>query len=48
MATKLIPRMARVDITWREGKATDYQIRSATPHEVTVHANGETKIITPP
>jgi alpha-L-fucosidase 2 len=32
-----------VDITWRDGKVTDYHIRSQEPREVTVRVNGETK-----
>jgi alpha-L-fucosidase 2 len=32
-----------VDITWKDGKVTDYRIRSKESHEVKVCVNGETK-----
>ena len=35
-----------LDMTWRDGKVTHYQIRSATPREVKVIVNGETKTVT--
>jgi alpha-L-fucosidase 2 len=34
-----------VDITWRDGKVTEYQIRSDTPRDATVRVNGETKVV---
>jgi alpha-L-fucosidase 2 len=34
-----------VDITWKDGKVTDYRITSATPSTVKVKVNGETKIV---
>ena len=34
-----------VDITWRDGKVTGYQVRSEKPREVTVRVNGETRKI---
>lgn len=35
----------QVDFEWRDGKVTDYRIRSPKPGEVTVHVNGETKVV---
>ena len=34
-----------VDIEWKNGKVTDYQISSLRPQEVKVRVNGETKTI---
>lgn len=34
-----------VDVTWKDGRATHYRIRSPEPREVTVYVNGETKTI---
>jgi len=34
-----------VDFTWKDGKVTDYQIRSKTPGKVTVRVNGELKTV---
>jgi alpha-L-fucosidase 2 len=34
-----------VDLEWRDGKATDYQVRSPTPRDVTVRIHGETRTI---
>jgi alpha-L-fucosidase 2 len=34
-----------VDIVWRDGKVTDYRVRSSEPREVTVRVQGEAKII---
>ena len=34
-----------LDMAWRDGKATEYQIRSDTPRQVTVRVNGETRTI---
>ena len=34
-----------VDIEWRDGKATDWHIRSATPRDVTIQLDGETKLV---
>jgi alpha-L-fucosidase 2 len=35
-----------VDFTWKDGKITDYQIRSKTPGEIKVRIGGELKTIT--
>jgi alpha-L-fucosidase 2 len=35
----------QVDIEWKDGKITDYKIRSQQPGEIKVRMNGETKII---
>jgi len=32
-----------VDLTWKDGKVTDFQIRSKAPREVTVRMNGKTQ-----
>jgi alpha-L-fucosidase 2 len=34
-----------VDIAWRDGKVTDYQVRSTEPREVTLRVQGEAKVI---
>jgi len=34
-----------VDIAWKSGKVTDYQVRSKEPREVRVRVNGETKTV---
>jgi len=34
-----------VDIDWRDGKVTDYQIRSKEPREVMIRLNGETRMV---
>jgi alpha-L-fucosidase 2 len=34
-----------VDITWADGRVTDYQIRSKQPREVAVRVNGEMKTV---
>jgi alpha-L-fucosidase 2 len=34
-----------VDIEWKDGKITDYKIRSQQPGEVKVRMNGETKTV---
>jgi alpha-L-fucosidase 2 len=36
-----------VDMTWSDGKVTEFQVRSKNPREVTVRVNGETKKIQP-
>ncbi|MCU0785903.1 MAG: hypothetical protein MUF81_18035, partial [Verrucomicrobia bacterium] len=35
----------KVDIEWKDGKVTNYRIRSKEPREVTVRMNGETKTV---
>ena len=35
----------QVDFEWKDGKVTDYRIRSKQPGEVTVGVNGETKTV---
>ena len=34
-----------VDITWRDGKVTEYQVLSTEPREVTVRVQGQAKVI---
>ena len=34
-----------VDIEWKDGKVTNYRIRSKEPREVKLRVNGETKTI---
>ena len=34
-----------LDLTWKDGKVTDYRISSATPRDVKVKVNGETKTV---
>jgi alpha-L-fucosidase 2 len=38
-------RNYQVDIEWKDGKVTDYQISSTDPRPVTVRVNGETMIV---
>jgi alpha-L-fucosidase 2 len=35
-----------VDIAWRDGRVTDYAVRSKQPREVTIRLNGEAKTVT--
>ncbi|TDW96878.1 glycoside hydrolase family 95 protein [Dinghuibacter silviterrae] len=34
-----------VDMTWKDGKVTDYRLRSATPHQVKIKVNGVIKYV---
>jgi alpha-L-fucosidase 2 len=34
-----------IDLTWKDGKVTDYRITAPTPREVKVKVNGETKTV---
>jgi len=36
-----------VDITWKDGKASAFKLRSPNPRPVTVRVNGESRIVTP-
>ena len=35
----------QVDVEWVDGKVTHYRIRSPHPGKVTVHVNGETRVV---
>jgi hypothetical protein len=36
-----------VNITWKDGKASAFKLRSPNPRPVTVGVNGESRIVTP-